>query len=58
MQEWVRDIGSQAGLTPANTRINSGAVGVPESRLEVRAGRAGGQRDAKRPRRALTLPGL
>lgn len=36
VQEWVRDIGSQAGLSGANARIHSGAVGVPESRLEVR----------------------
>lgn len=35
MQEWVQDIGSQAGLSPSNARINSGAVGVPESRLEL-----------------------
>lgn len=35
VQEWVRDIGSQAGLSPAAVRINSGSVGVPESRLEV-----------------------
>lgn len=35
LQEWVRDCGSQAGLTAANTRISTGAVGVPESRLEV-----------------------
>ncbi|KAK9865680.1 hypothetical protein WJX84_010137 [Apatococcus fuscideae] len=35
MQEWVRDVGSQAGLTRFNARISSGAVGVPESRLEL-----------------------
>lgn len=35
VQEWVRTIGSQAGLTPSNTAINSGSVGVPESRLEL-----------------------
>lgn len=35
LQEWVRDVGSQAGLTQFNARISSGAVGVPESRLEV-----------------------
>ncbi len=35
LQEWVGDIGAQAGLTPFNASINSGAVGVPESRLEV-----------------------
>lgn len=36
LQEWVADIGAQAGLTPFNATISSGAVGVPESRLEVR----------------------
>jgi hypothetical protein len=35
MQEWVRDVGSQAGLSAANTRLSSGAIGVSESRLEV-----------------------
>ena len=35
LQEWVRDVGSEAGLTQFNARISSGAVGVPESRLEV-----------------------
>ena len=35
LQEWVRELGSQAGLTAGNTRIFSGSVGVPESRLEV-----------------------
>ena len=32
----VAHIGSQAGLNATNTRLASGAVGVPESRLEVR----------------------
>lgn len=36
LQEWVADIGAAAGLTPFNSVINSGAIGVPESRLEVR----------------------
>ncbi len=36
LQEWVADIGAVAGLTPFNSVINSGAIGVPESRLEVR----------------------
>ncbi len=36
LQEWVADIGSLAGLKPANTAISSGSVGVAESRLEVR----------------------
>lgn len=35
LQEWVADIGAQAGLTPFNATISSGAVGVPESRLEL-----------------------
>lgn len=34
LSEWVHDIGSQAGLSD-NVHILSGAVGVPESRLEV-----------------------
>jgi len=36
LQEWVRDVGSHAGLNSSNTRILSGAIGCPESRLEVR----------------------
>ena len=35
LQEWVQDIGSEAGLEPSNTAITSGSVGVPESRLEL-----------------------
>jgi len=35
LQEWVRDIGGHAGLTAFNTQINSGSLGVPESRLEL-----------------------
>jgi hypothetical protein len=35
LQEWVREIGSEAGLGPTNAAINSGAVGTPESRLEL-----------------------
>ncbi|KAL4517738.1 hypothetical protein Ndes2526A_g02120 [Nannochloris sp. 'desiccata'] len=35
LQEWVREIGSIAGLGPTNAAINSGAVGTPESRLEL-----------------------
>lgn len=35
LEEWVQSVGSQAGLTEQNTTIMSGAVGVPESRLEV-----------------------
>ena len=37
LQEWVRDVGSHAGLNGSNTRILSGAIGCPESRLEVRS---------------------
>jgi hypothetical protein len=35
LQEWVATVGSKAGLTAANTRLSSGCLGVPESRLEV-----------------------
>jgi hypothetical protein len=35
LQEWVRDVGGRAGLSESNARIGSGAVGLPESRLEV-----------------------
>eukprot|EP00884_Botryococcus_braunii_P007491 jgi/Botrbrau1/16743/Bobra.0277s0001.1 len=35
LQEWVRDVGSKAGLSSSNTRLSSGAVGIPESRLEL-----------------------
>lgn len=35
LQEWVQNIGSQAGLTAQNTTILSGAIGAPESRLEA-----------------------
>lgn len=34
LSEWVQNIGSQAGLSD-NVHILSGAVGVPESRIEV-----------------------
>jgi len=37
LQDWVRDIGSRAGLAEHNSQILSGAIGVPESRLEARA---------------------
>jgi hypothetical protein len=37
LQEWVRDVGREAGLSQENAQIISGAVGVPESRLEVRS---------------------
>lgn len=37
LQEWVQAIGSRAGLDSSNSSILSGAVGVPESRLEVTA---------------------
>ncbi|KAL4422820.1 hypothetical protein ABPG75_009017 [Micractinium tetrahymenae] len=35
LQEWVRDVGSQAGLTPDNTQLHSGSIGAPESTLEL-----------------------
>ncbi|KAF8071147.1 drkC [Scenedesmus sp. PABB004] len=35
LQEWVARIGSQAGLTPQNTRLSGGCLGAPESRLEM-----------------------
>lgn len=35
LQEWVQSIGSVAGLNSSNVSILSGAVGVPEARLEV-----------------------
>uniref|UniRef100_A0A383VMF5 Uncharacterized protein n=1 Tax=Tetradesmus obliquus TaxID=3088 RepID=A0A383VMF5_TETOB len=35
LQEWVATVGSKAGLTAANTRLASGCLGVPESRLEM-----------------------
>ncbi|KAK9814758.1 hypothetical protein WJX72_011027 [[Myrmecia] bisecta] len=35
LQEWVRDVASKAGLTASHAQIFSGAVGVPESRLEL-----------------------
>lgn len=37
LQEWAQSIGSMAGLNSSNCSILGGAVGVPESRLEVRA---------------------
>ena len=35
LQEWIQSVGSAAGLNSENTSLTSGAVGVPESRLEV-----------------------
>lgn len=35
LQEWVQTVGKSAGLSANNTRLSSGSVGVPESRLEV-----------------------
>ncbi|KAJ9527110.1 hypothetical protein QJQ45_025194 [Haematococcus lacustris] len=35
MQEWVSGIGAAAGLHSNNTRLSSGAIGVPESRIEL-----------------------
>ncbi|KAG1665774.1 hypothetical protein FOA52_002869 [Chlamydomonas sp. UWO 241] len=35
LQEWVRDVGSVAGLNAANTKLATGAVGVSEARMEL-----------------------
>lgn len=35
LQEWVQTVGRTAGLSMQNTRLSSGSVGIPESRLEV-----------------------
>ena len=35
VQDWIQNVGSAAGLTQENTCLSSGAVGAPESRLEV-----------------------
>eukprot|EP00879_Flechtneria_rotunda_P006265 GHRR01006585.1.p1 GENE.GHRR01006585.1~~GHRR01006585.1.p1 ORF type:complete len:243 (+),score=77.95 GHRR01006585.1:204-932(+) len=35
LEEWVQNVGSKAGLTPQNTRLSTGSIGVPESRLEM-----------------------
>ncbi|PSC76447.1 sorbosone dehydrogenase [Micractinium conductrix] len=35
VQEWVRDVGSVAGLTPQNTTLSTGSIGAPESTLEL-----------------------
>jgi hypothetical protein len=35
LQEWVATVGAAAGCTAQNTRLRAGAVGVPESRLEL-----------------------
>ncbi len=35
MQEWVSTVGVVAGLNSDNTRLCTGALGCPESRLEV-----------------------
>jgi len=45
VQDWIQNVGSAAGLTQENTYLSSGAVGAPESRLEVASqtvGRLGG----------------
>lgn len=36
MQDWIKSVGSQAGLSEGNTNLLSGAVGASESRLEVK----------------------
>ncbi|PRW33051.1 hypothetical protein C2E21_8037 [Chlorella sorokiniana] len=35
LQEWVQQIGSEAGLTPDNTSLSTGSIGAPESTLEL-----------------------
>ncbi|KAI7838971.1 hypothetical protein COHA_007257 [Chlorella ohadii] len=35
LQEWVQEIGSEAGLTPSNTSLSTGSIGAPESTLEL-----------------------
>lgn len=35
VQDWIQNVGSVAGLTQENTCLSSGAVGTPESRLEL-----------------------
>jgi len=40
MREWMQTIGKRAGMNESNARLSSGAVGVAESRLEVRVGSA------------------
>ena len=35
LQEWVATVGARAGCAASNTRLSAGAVGVPESRLEL-----------------------
>jgi len=35
VQDWIQNVGSAAGLTQENTCLSSGAVGAPESRLEL-----------------------
>lgn len=33
--EWVQTVGADAGVGPSNARISTGALGAPESRLEL-----------------------
>lgn len=33
--EWVQSIGIAAGLDATNARLSAGAIGMPESRLEL-----------------------
>jgi hypothetical protein len=37
LQEWAREVGAPAGLAPEAAALVSGAVGAPESRLELEA---------------------
>lgn len=35
MKQWVMDVGMKAGISPENASLCSGAIGAPESRIEV-----------------------
>ncbi len=34
MKKWQEEVGSKVGIQPQNTRILSGSLGAPESRIE------------------------
>lgn len=36
MKQWVEGVGRKAGISPGSATLCSGAVGAPESRIEVR----------------------
>lgn len=40
LKEWVSTIGKNGGLSADNTTVLSGAIGVPESKIEVGIGYA------------------